>query len=209
VSEWSKISVDCCFSWHIILIPLKQQYTDILLHSDILYWFHWNNSLQISCSTLTHYTDSTETRVYRYLGPLWHIILTPLKQQSTDILLHSDTLYWFHWNNSLQISCSTLTHYTDSTETTVYRYLVPLWHIILTPLKQQSTDILVHSDTLYWFHWNKSTDILLHSDTLYWFHWNKSTDILLHSRLHWNNSLQISCSTLTHYTDSIETTVYR
>jgi hypothetical protein len=92
----------------------------VLGGEDTLYWFHWNNSLQISWSTLTHYTDSTETTVYRYLVPLWHIILTPLKQQSTDILVHSDTLYWFHWNNSLQISCSTLTHYTDSTETTVY-----------------------------------------------------------------------------------------
>ena len=189
----------------------KQQSTDILLHSDTLYWLHWNNSLQISCSTLTHYTDSTETslqiswstlthytdstettvyiylvplwhiiliplkQVYRYLAPLWHIILIPLKQQSTDILFHSDTLYWLHWNNSLQISCSTLTHYTDSTETTVYRYLAPLWHIILTPLKQQSTDILLYSNTLYW--------------------------------LHWNNSLQISCSTLTHYTDSQPTSL--
>ena len=105
---------------------------------------YWNNSLQISCSTLTHYTDSTETTVYRYLAPL-------------------------------------LTHYTDSTETTVYRYLAPLWHIIPIPLKQQSTDILLHSDILYWFHWNNSLQISCSTlDTLCWLHWNKSTDILLH-----------------------------
>jgi hypothetical protein len=156
VSEWNKISVDCCVSGISIMCDILlhsdtlywlhwNKSTDILFHSDTLYWLHWNNSLQISCSTLTHYTDSTETSlqiscstlthftdstettVYRNLAPLWHIILIPLKQQSTDILLHSDTLYWFHWNNSLHISCSTLTHYTDSTETTVYRYLAPFW----------------------------------------------------------------------------------
>jgi hypothetical protein len=127
--------------------------------TDTLYWLHRNNSLQISWSTLTHYTDSTETSLQiSYNVSEWSKISVDCSfrgvrveqdicrllfqwsqyNESTDILFHSDTLYWFHWNNSLQISCSTLTHYTDFTETTVYRYLGPLWHIILTPLKQQS-----------------------------------------------------------------------
>ena len=184
---------------HIILAHI-QQFTDISLLSDTLYWLTFNSS-QIYHSSQTHYTGSHST-VHRYITPLRHIILAHI-QQFTDISLLSDTLYWLTFNssdisllsdtlywltfNSSQIYHSSQTHYTGS-HSTVHRYITPLGHIILAHI-QQFTDISLLSDTLYWLTFN-SSQIYQSSDTLYWLTFNSS---------------QIYHSSQTHYTGSHST----
>jgi hypothetical protein len=146
---------------------LNQQFTDISLLSDTLYWLTFNSS-QIYHSSqthypgshstvhryitpLTHYTGSHST-VHRYITPLRHIILAHI-QQFTDISLLSDTLYWLTFNSS-RIYHSSQTHYTGS-HSTVHRYITPLTHIILAHI-HQFTVISLLSDTLYWLTFNQS-----------------------------------------------------
>ena len=217
---------------------LNQQFTDISLLSDTLYWLTFNSS-QIYHSSQTHYTGSHST-VHRYITPLRHIILAHI-QQFTDISLLSDTLYWLTFNSS-QIYHSSRTHYPGS-HSTVHRYITPLRHIILARI-QQFTDISLLSDTLYWLTFNSSqiyhssqthytgshstvhryitplkhilahiqqfTDISLLSDTLYWLTFN-SSQIYHSSQTHYTGShstVQIYHSSQTHYTGS-HSTVHR
>jgi hypothetical protein len=170
-------------------------------------WF----SIRIKCQRgATCLPDS----VCRHVAPLWHFILI-LNQ--ADMLLHSDTLFWY-WIR--QTCCSTLTLYSDTESS---RHVAPLWHFILVAVSRVSSNVVDHEfeplssqtkDYIIGICCFSANHTVLRSKSTDWDQnkvaplWNfililNQVDMLLHSdTLFWYWIRQTCCSTLTLYSDT-------